>query len=242
MSCANCDCPFFVLDSDEGLFSSSDLNCMVTDAVKQITFQAGERLFTQGQKSSNLYSVSSGLVKITRHTSGGREQIVGLSRVGKLLVGLQSIESEVYEYNAAAATVVSACKIKHRALLRAVKNRPDISLRLIGALNAQLAHSRQLMEVMGHKSAPAKIASFILLLAPEAPLDKAATNGNGNGRFQLPFSRNDMAGLLGLSEETVCRHMAELKRDGVIYAPRGRIEIQDWQRLNAIADGRRKDS
>jgi len=239
MSCANCNCPFFELQTDDGLFSSSDLNCVVTDAVKQVRFQAGATLFRQGQKSLNLYSVSSGLVKITRHTSDGREQVVGLSRTGKLLVGLHSIDNDIYEYTAVAATSVRACKIKHRALLRAVKDRADMALRLISALNAQLSHSRQLMEVMGHKNAPAKIASFLLLVAPQAPAETPAGNGNGNGHFQMPFSRNDMASLLGLSEETVCRHMAEFNRDGVIHAPRGRMEIQDWKRLNAIADGGR---
>ena len=46
-----------------------------------------------------------------------------------------------------------------------------------------------------------------------------------------------MASILGLSEETVCRQMAEMKRKGVIYAPRGRMEIQDWHQLGVIADG-----
>jgi len=46
-----------------------------------------------------------------------------------------------------------------------------------------------------------------------------------------------MASLLGLSEETVCRLMANLKRQGAIHAPRGRVEIRDWDQLHAIADG-----
>ena len=54
----------------------------------------------------------------------------------------------------------------------------------------------------------------------------------------MPFSRVEMASLLGLSEETVCRLMANMKRDGAIYAPRGYVEIRDWDRLHAIADGK----
>lgn len=230
MTCTNCECPFYVLHADDGPFSAPDLHCVVTDAVKQVTFDAGERLFAQGQPSSSLYSLTSGLVKISSQSADGREQIVGLSTPGKLLVGLQSINDDRYEYTALAATEVSACKIRHRALLTAVKDRADVAIRLIGAINAQLAHSRSLMEVMGHKSASAKIASFILLMAPKAH--------NGNGRFKLPFSRNDMAGLLGLSEETVCRQMADMHRKGVIYAPRGTMNIQDWNQLRSIAEER----
>lgn len=229
MTCANCECPFYELQSEDGLFSAADLNCLVTDALKQVEFRAGEVLFAQGQASSSLYSVSSGVVKITTHSEEGREQIVGLSSPGKLLVGLQSINDERYEYSAVAATDVSACKISHRALLTALVDRVDIALRLVTAVNAQLAQSRSLMEVMGHKSASAKIASFILLVAPKVH--------NGKTRFTLPFSRNDLAGLLGLSEETVCRQMADMHRKGIIYTPRGRMEIQDWRQLHSIADG-----
>ena len=229
MPCTNCECPFHELQAEIGQYSAAELGCMVTDAVKQVTFLAGEVLFAQGQSSSSLYSLTSGLVKITGHSPDGREQIVGFSSPGKLLVGLQSLNDDCYEYSAVAATDVTACKIMHRALLTAVKDRADVAMRLISAVNAQLAHSRSLMRVMGHKCASAKIASFILLVAPKPK--------NGNGRFTLPISRMDMAGILGLSEETVCRQMAEMKRKGVIYAPRGRMEIQDRQQLQAIADG-----
>lgn len=84
------------------------------------------------------------------------------------------------------------------------------------------------MRVMGHHCAAAKIASFIKLIVPE-------TQHNGK-RYTLPFSRGEIADLLGLSEETVCRQMAKMKRRDVLYAPRGRIEVHDWQQLHRIAD------
>lgn len=228
MACDNCTCPFFELHADDRVLGFPELNCVITDAVKEVEFAAGDILFAQGQLSTSLFSVTSGVVKITCTTSGGREQIIGLSHPGKLLVGLQSISAESYEYSAIAATDVSACKISHRVLLTAVGDEPDIAMRLIAALNAQLAHSRALMEVMGHHCAAAKIASFLMLVVPR-PV-------NGNGSFALPFSRSDIAGLLGLSEETVCRQMAKLKRDGVIHAPRGTIKITDWRALREIAE------
>ncbi len=230
MNCTNCECPFYELHSDDGDFTSADLNCLVTDAVKQVNFNAGDVLFTQGQTSSSLFSLSRGVVKITNNGADGHAQIVGLGIPGKLLFGLQSIDQDRHEYTAVAATDGSACKVRHRALLVALQDRPEISLRLIAALNAQLAHARSLMRVMGHKKAAEKIAAFILLLVPQAEPEE--------DRFTLPFSRNDIADLLGLSEETVCRQMADMKRNGVIYAPRGKMRVQDWDGLREIADGR----
>jgi CRP/FNR family transcriptional regulator len=228
MTCGNCDCPFHEIQAEHSPFSSGEFHCLVTETVKQVRFAVGDVLFAQGEPSESLYSLTSGLVKITCHTPHGREQIVGLSSPGKLLAGLQSLSDDIYCYSAVAETPVAACKIRHRALLHAINHRGDVALRVVSALNAQLAHSRQLMLVMGHKCAAAKIAAFISLIIPKSE--------RGNRRFTLPFSRADIASLLGLSEETVCRQMARMKRKGILYAPRGKIEILDWDQLQAVAD------
>lgn len=228
MNCGNNICPFHELKEDHPGNGESNLNCLITDAVKQVRFAKGDVLFAEGQPSSSVYSLGSGIVKISSMNADGREQIVGISSPGKLLVGLQSINDDHYEYTAVAETEVTACKIRHRGLIQAVQNQGDVALRLIASINAQLAHSRSLMEVMGRKCASAKIASFIQLIVP--------TPTNGHSRFALPFSRHEMADLLGLSEETVCRQMAKMKRHGVLYAPRGKIEVLDWERLEAVAN------
>ena len=228
MSCTNFICPFHELQASDYLSSDSDLKCLITDAVKQVHFRKGDVLFAQGQRSDSLFSLSSGIVKIAYHSQDGREQIVGLSTPGKLLVGLQSINDDYYEYSAIAETETSACKIRHRALLRTAQKKSEVAMRLVDSINAQLAHSRSLMKVMGHKCAASKIASFIKLIIPSAE--------HGNKRYTLPFSRSEIANLLGLSEETVCRRMAEMKRRGILYAPRGKIEILDWDQLQNVAD------
>jgi len=229
MPCSNCQCPFQLFRAGEGLFSAAEFQCMLDDAVQNVTFDDGEVLFMQGQPSTCLYAVTDGLVKICTHSPDGREQIVGLSSPESLLVGLQSISDDRYAYSAIAATRVKACKVNHRTLLARIRAKGDLAMRLIEAMNAQLSHSRALMEVLGHKCAAAKIASFILLMTPKT--ERNARN------FSLPFSRMEIASLLGLSEETVCRLMADMKRQGAIHAPRGRVEIRDWDRLHAIADG-----
>jgi CRP/FNR family transcriptional regulator len=229
MSCGNQNCPFFEFQTDGDQFSEAGLHCNVHDAVQDVTFGQGEVLFSQGQPSSSLFSLTQGMVKICSHTPDGREQIVGLSSPGNLLVGLQSINDARHAYTAIAVTPVHACKINHRTLLERVQDKGDVAMRLIQAANAQLAHSRALMEVLGHKCAAAKIASFILLMTPKSE--------HGNCGFAMPFSRGEMASILGLSEETVCRLMANMKRSGAIFAPRGKVEIRDWNQLQTISEG-----
>ena len=229
MSCNNCECPFSELRAENGPLPELHITCIIADAVQKVVFKPGDILFLQGQSSSSLYSLTDGMVKICSNTADGREQIVGLSSPGNLLLGLQSMSEDRYAYTGVAETTVSACKINHRVLLAHVHDEPELAMRLIAAINAQLAHSRALMEVMGHKCAAAKVASFLLLMTPRSE--------HGNCNFSMPFSRMEMASILGLSEETVCRIMANIKRAGTIYAPRGKIEIRDRNQLDAIAEG-----
>ena len=229
MKCRNSTCPFFEIRADKGLSAESKHRCAVFDALQNVEFKSGEVLFLQGQPSSSLYSLSKGVVKICSNSAEGDEHIVGLSSPDNLLLGLQSINEDRYAYTGIAETVVRACKINHRALLSHLEDKPGLAMRLVGAMSAQLAHSRALMEVMGHHCAAAKIASFVLLMTPKSE--------QGNCSFRMPFSRLEVANILGLSEETVCRIMANMYRSGAIYAPRGRIEIRDWKQLNVISEG-----
>lgn len=229
MSCSNHKCPFFKFQTEADQHAETEMPCMLNYELQSVAFDKGEVLFLQGQPSSNLFSLVRGMVKICSHTPDGVERIVGMSSPGSLLVGLQSINDTRHAYTAIAVTPVLACRVNHRNLLESAQEGGDVAMRLIQAASAQLAHSRAMMEVLGHKCAAAKVASLILLMTSKAE--------QGENGFVMPFSRGEMAGILGLSEETVCRLMANMKRSGAIYAPRGKVEIRDWNQLQAISDG-----
>jgi CRP/FNR family transcriptional regulator len=230
MSCGYSQCPFFELHAGTGETSETETQCIICDVVQKVTFKKGEILFLQGQPSTRLYSISDGLVKICTNNPDGSEQIVSLSGPGKLLVGLQSINDERYVYTAIALTLVQACEISDRALLDCAGDRSDVAMRLVDAMNAQLTHSRALVEVMGHKFAAAKVASLIMLMTPKSQ--------HGDCCFGSHFSHADMASLLGLSDETVCRLMSKLKRLGAIESTRSKIRVCDWNKLEAFSEER----
>ena len=224
MACVNIECPF---DTSQGATcapAGPHECCLVFDSVKQVRFSKGDTLFSQNDPSCCVYALTSGMVKLCDVSPSGNEQIVGLASPHRLMVGLRSLSRDVYSVTATALTDVRACKIRKRSLLSAMSRDPEVGIRLIDAINAQLDMGRELMRVSEHHGAKAKIASFLTLVVPQL--------ANGSKKVEFPFSRCEMAGLLGLSEETVCRQMASLRRHGILYAPRGKIEIRDWDALS----------
>ena len=228
MTCVNKECPFDASKSAECKPTCPNECCLVFDSVKQVRFTKGATLFSQGDASCCVYALSKGVVKLCDVSKSGHEQIVGFASPHRLMVGLRSLSRTVYSVTAIAETDVEACKIRKRSLLAAMSQDPEVGIRLIDVINSQLDMSRELMRVTEHHGAKAKIAAFLCLLVPQL-------NGGGHN-VEFPFSRSEMAGLLGLTEETVCRQMAAFRRDEILYAPRGRIEIRNWDRLQAMAE------
>jgi len=228
MKCSNTKCPFNAHSGGNGKSTPRLSDCLVSDSVKEVSFSKGDFIFSQDQPSCCVYILTDGVAKIVSVTSDGREQIVGFATPDKLMVGLQSLSNKNYTESAVAETCITACKIRKRSLLSAVTADANVALRLIDAMNAQLAMSRAMIRAGEHRNAVAKIAAFLLLLLP--------TERHDDRRHVLPVSRSEIANILGLSEETVCRQMAKMKRRGILYAPRGGIEVYDWVELNAIAN------
>jgi len=202
--------------------------CIVAKMLHKQAYKKGEVLFREGDACSHLFALSSGQVKLSYNTPDGREQIIGLGIPGYLL-GFDTLSDETYTYTASALSKAHVCKIRHRDLMAKLKSHQDVAIRVLDALNSELKQTRELLRVIGGKTATEKTASFILSVVPH--------NDSGDCKFDMPFSRHEIADFLGLSMETVSRVMAELKRAGIIHAPRGTMEIRDAGRLRAVASG-----
>ncbi|GAB4512953.1 MAG: hypothetical protein Tsb0026_17240 [Sulfuricaulis sp.] len=185
-------------------------------------------LFRAGDPSTQLYVIREGQVKLTRTDIDGHDHLLNLVGPGYFL-GFDTIGNPSYSYNAETLTSTVLCRIKHNDIVRLLKEEPRVSLNVLLAVNEQLAHARDLIRVLGQKTAIEKVAALLLSLYPPNP-------EGGNGKTEaLHLSRQEMAQILGLTVETVSRIMAALRRKGIINAPRGSIVVSARSRLQALA-------
>ena len=78
--------------------------------------------------------------------------------------------------------------------------------------------------------------SFLLSLADRIGLDE-------DDLVDVPMTRQDIADYPGLTNETVCRVVTELKRAGLIATPNSRqIVLCEAESLQALADGEEEES
>jgi CRP/FNR family transcriptional regulator, anaerobic regulatory protein len=194
--------------------------------------EPGEELVGDSEKVVNFSNVLSGVVKLSKVMSDGRQQIVGLQFAPDFLGRPFKSESAL---NAVAATPVSLCSFPKSAIDRMVKEVPELEHRLLKQTLKELDEARDWMLTLGRKTAAEKVASFLHLVATH--IDPEAAVGSGPVAYDLPLTRADIADFLGLTIETVSRQMTKLRKDGVIEIEHNRqITIPDIGRLERRAN------
>lgn len=105
-------------------------------------------------------------------------------------------------------------------------------LRAVLTRSLQALHrSRTRMMQMGHKSAGARVADFLVSMA-----ERLANCTAGACAFSLPMSRRDIGDSLGLTIETVSRQLTELRDAGLVATEgRSKIRLSDISALARIA-------
>lgn len=185
----------------------------------------GELLFAAGDESTACATLVSGALKVSSVDADGFERILALIHpagfVGELFAPFA-------EHDVAALTDSRVCLFGRADLDRAIEEHPALGRALLRRSQEDLHESRRLLELAGRKNAADRVGGLLLALAhaaSDSPCHPAR-------RFDLPLTRGEMAGLLGLTIETVSRSLTALVRAGAIRKTGARgIELLDPARL-----------
>jgi CRP/FNR family transcriptional regulator, anaerobic regulatory protein len=193
------------------------------------TLEAGEPLIWEGDDSILVANVIDGILKLSTGTEDGREQIVGVVYPADFIGRPFGATTR---HSVTALTDARVCVFARADFDRFAGEHPGLEHKLLQRTLAELDRTRSWMLLLARKSAEEKIATFLLDMS-ERLADGGATPLD---RFDLPFSRQQIGDVLGLTIETVSRQMTKLKRDGVIDLPTRRaVAILDRAELEAIA-------
>jgi CRP/FNR family transcriptional regulator, anaerobic regulatory protein len=192
-------------------------------------FAPGTELVAAGEATRRYANILSGVVKLTMMMPDGRQQIVGLQFapdfLGRPFQGAS-------EFSAEGASTVRVCAFPKETLEALVRDSPELEHRLHLQALRELGEAREWMLTLGRKSAPERVASYLLLLARRNdPESEAAAI-----RFDIALTRAEIADLLGLTVETVSRQLTQLRKSGAIAMETHRIvAVPDPGRLAQLA-------
>lgn len=191
----------------------------------------GHELVGEAETVDSYSNILSGVVKLTKTLADGRQQIVGLQFAPDFLGRPFRTESQT---TAQAATQVSLCSFPKASMDRMIRESPGLEHKLLEQTLKELDEARDWMVTLGRKSAPEKVASYLLMIARH--IDPTLDPGRKSATFDLPMTRADIADFLGLTIETVSRQLTKLRADGVIVIENNRhVVVPNLDRLEVRA-------
>jgi CRP/FNR family nitrogen fixation transcriptional regulator len=186
------------------------------------SFERNQEIFADGDASDDWYRVVAGTVRTCRLLADGRRHIAGFHYAGDFF-GIEGLPLRAMTAEAVGEVVVM--RYPRKAIERLAETDPGVARRLRQMAFAGLAEAQERMLLLGRKTAPERVASFLLGLADRTARER---------RIELPMSRYDIADYLGLTIETVSRTLSALKRVGAIALPT--IHLFDLLDRDALED------
>jgi len=187
----------------------------------------GTTIYEHERPAHFCYKVIEGAVRLLRLLPDGRRQILEVC-LPQETFGLENGD----RYSAAAEAIgdVVLLRCPRDCIAELQDDRPETRQKMLSMLSRGLCAAQDHVAMLGHQSAKERVACYLLRLAEEHE-DRPRT-------VQLPMGRQDMADYLGLTIETTCRSLSDLKTKRIISTPdRHRIVIHDFAALESVAQG-----
>lgn len=197
------------------------------------TIGAGQTLMWEGDDSLLVANVVGGVLKLSTGTSDGREQIVGIVYPADFIGRPFGARSQ---HTVTALTDAKVCTFTRGDFDAFARDHPELQHKLLQRTLTELDRARHWMLLLGRKAATEKMATFLLEMSERLVDSGCAPDDGPLAHFTLPFGRQQIADILGLTIETVSRQLTRLRADGYVDLPSRRdVVILDRQGLIDLA-------
>jgi CRP/FNR family transcriptional regulator len=196
----------------------------LTNLAIERSFMSNEFIFWDGDTPQWFYIVAEGKVKVLKHSSLGKEFIVAFFGPGEMFGEVAVFENKPYPASAQAVAETKVVGIKREDFLSFLTNRPQVALRIINVLGGRLRDAQGRLRDLAGERVEQRLASVLLMLSSKLGLT-------------LPFTRQEIADMVGTTTETAIRVMSHLKDRGIIRSVRGKVIILNKEKLRILSEG-----
>lgn len=205
--------------------------CNISDNKNMISHRKGQMLYYEGAKPLGVFCVNSGVVKVYKTASNGKEQIIHLTNKGGLLGYSALLGEENYSNSAMVIEDAKICFIPKESFLKTIISSGPFFTKLTKALSHEIGVMEEKLVDASQKSIRERLAYLLLQLASSYGLD-----GSEPQQINLVLSREELASLIGTATESVIRLLSEFKKDKLIELKGKKIIILDKNGLVKLSD------
>lgn len=205
-------------------YLSGDQSQRLLDNSQLVSFKKDETIIKQGIAADHILYLEQGMVKLIIEDDERSTAFKILS--DNTFIGLMcAFVKRSFDFSAVAITPSKVRLINRGVFEDAIRDNGVFAVYIVQLMSLMTNKLVRDLIHLSHKNADGAICTVLVELASVFKSDK----------FQLPFSRVELAHTVGYSKESVISCLSSLQRDGVLIASGKSIEILDMKRLETIS-------
>jgi CRP/FNR family transcriptional regulator len=230
---------------DEPTIAESGLACLTdkgqvfcdlsTSALKSLdsftspmNYPKGAELFREGQTVRGVFVVSSGQVKLSICSRDGKVIILKVSQAGELLGLHATLSGKPYEVSATVTEQAQVTFVPRSLFVRFLQMNGEFFLRITQLLmDSHYSKHELIQSLVLSRNASEKLSRLLL--------SWSASHGRGQDRFQIGLTQEEIAGMIGVTRETVARLLTEFKNRQFLAIKGATVTIRNRAALENLA-------
>jgi CRP/FNR family transcriptional regulator len=196
----------------------------IKSLIQETRVQKGVHFLSEGESSDYLYFIVSGLVKVYKTSSSGKEQVLHIAPPGDSLNDVSLFDGGPTAAGMVALTPAVLYAISKDDIIKLLQKKPHIMMNVIKSLAQRIRRDSNLVEDISSSQVLQRLAKLFV-----------GRYGGEETTVGLTLTQKDIAGLVGSSREMVNRSLKVLEENGGIRLSRRRIIVVDKEVLYKIA-------
>jgi CRP-like cAMP-binding protein len=218
--CASTNSLFKNISQTENVFIDNEKDCR--------EYKRGNILYKEGNRISGVFCINSGILKIYKTGSDGKEQIIAFAKEGDI-TGYRSVLSN--EPACTTAEVIedaNICFIPSNVIFHLVKTNGDFALALVQLTCKELNQANSYIKDIAQKTVRERLAEALLML-------EETFGTNNEGYLNIILTREELGNIVGTATESVIRLLSEFKSEKTIIMDGKRIKLENKQYLQKLS-------
>ncbi len=199
---------------------ASDLQALVKLA-RVRSWEAEQVLFQRGDAGDGLYAIVSGQVRIVLEGASGSEVIVRVLATGDVFGEFSALDGLPRSATAIASTGVRGLHISSRDFDRWLEMHPAVARPMLALLAQRVRTTNDQLAEIGLLGLEGRIARRLWQRFADA------CHGRPRDGMRLAVNQREFAAEMGITRESVNKHLARWKARGVLSIEKGEVVLLD---------------
>jgi CRP-like cAMP-binding protein len=205
----------------ERITKESGLNkSKISASFKLLRYHKKQIIYYEGTSANGIYLIIKGHVKTINLSGDGKEIFTGIFGCEEFLGARGVLNNELFLETAETMDETTVCFIPSEEIHQLINISQQIRSKLVKLLSHDQTEEESL-SVLANVGVRKRMAGVLLRLAKQS----------SDTRYGVNISNNDLAVLMGMTEETVTHTLSDFKTEGIIDRSDDKILLLDSIRL-----------